>query len=203
MAKVKVNTDKALRKLKELPRRIILANVAAQARKSILREIKEGRSPVSGKPRRFQKYSDSYKAAIKGDLMIRRTQGGGYIVTTTEREKKFKDLSKAFGGDTKLANRVFKDRKAFIKRNNPEVTAKKVSPVNLTLSGKMLRSFFTITKQSATVITVGFRSKIAAYHDQGQGSLPQRKLLPTRDGERFNRSILNDIQEAVLKALKK
>lgn len=62
---------------------------------------------------------------------------------------------------------------------------KKVKPVNLKLSGKMLKSLK--VKNIRKGISVYFSSKIAKYHN-GQGRV-NRYMIPTESGQEFRRDI--------------
>ena len=80
---------------------------------------------------------------------------------------------------------------------------KRARPVNLKLSGQMLSTFF--VKVTRRGIDVGFKDKLADIHNrQGAGkSKVIRRMLPTRSGEVFNRSISDSIRKALEKALKR
>ena len=65
--------------------------------------------------------------------------------------------------------------------------SKKVSPVNMYLSGDMLGSLR--FKKVAGKLYVEFGDKKAAYHQYGQGNMPKRKLLPTGLFDKFNKRI--------------
>jgi hypothetical protein len=110
--------------------------------------ISKGISPVEGEGR-FEKYSESYRTAIKrGDFIN-----------------------------------------------------KKVSPVNMYLTGDMMGSLQ--FKKSAGKLYVEFGDKKAAYHQFGKGNLPKRKLLPTGLFDRFNKRITDLLVRALKQALKK
>lgn len=133
-------------KLDERKFKLIRAQLVAELKRElpdliIERSIKLGISPVKGK-RKFQKYSDSYKNAI--------------------RKRKFK---------------------------------RKISPVNLFVTGKMLNSFRVIGTRLG--VRMRFGDKKAGYHQTGNSKLPRRPLLPTRRGEQFSRIIVNNIREII------
>lgn len=77
---------------------------------------------------------------------------------------------------------------------------KKRAPVNLTLSGDMLKSIFVDIKQFG--FDIGFKSFLADIHNkQGAGrSKILRRMLPTNRGEEFNKSIQVDVQKFLDKA---
>lgn len=77
---------------------------------------------------------------------------------------------------------------------------KKPSPVNLELTGELLDSVFTQVKNNK--VTIGFKDKKFEYHNEGKGNLPVRRILPTKGGEEFNRSITLRIRELVLEKVK-
>lgn len=77
---------------------------------------------------------------------------------------------------------------------NGRYPGKKKRPVNLYLTGEMIRSFF--VKPSGKGFKIGFRDKKAYYHNEtGPGGKREylRRLLPTIPGENFTKSIIRDI----------
>lgn len=76
---------------------------------------------------------------------------------------------------------------------------KKRSPVNLTQSGDMLDSL----KFQKSDGILKFTSKLAKYHNDGEGNLPERRLLPNRDGERFNPRVRKVLRDSLSAAVKK
>lgn len=77
----------------------------------------------------------------------------------------------------------------------------KVSPVTLKKTGKMLDSMRFIIKRGSTYLE--FQDEKAPYHQKGNKKLPQRKLLPTKRGEKFSPRILRKIVQALKKATRK
>lgn len=73
---------------------------------------------------------------------------------------------------------------------------KSIRPVNLKLSGKMLKSLFVKIRSNAArlVYTIGFNSEIAEYHNDGTNKMPARRLLPTKKGETLAKPILTIIR---------
>jgi len=134
----------------------------------IKKNISKGLSPVKGKGR-FQKYSDSYKETIKGNVSFRKIKG-------------------------KVVPLPFPDASVF--------GLKKLTPVNLKLSGQMLSTFFTkVIKDS---LLIGFRDPLSEIHDQkGAGaSQVKRRMLPTEPGEEFKPSISRWIRNQLEKAVR-
>ena len=88
-------------------------------------------------------------------------------------------------------------RKAIRKGRYPN---KRVAPVNLKLTGKLLRSFF-VTPLGTNRVRIGFDNFLADIHNrQGAGkSKTVRRMLPTEVGETFS----NTIFESVLNRLNK
>lgn len=88
-----------------------------------------------------------------------------------------------------------------IDRNKGDFVGKKKSPVNLYLSGDMMASM-KVTKDDKKVV-VEFGSEVASYHnEQGAGRKKViRRLLPTGDGETFNREIMKRIRDALKQAV--
>jgi hypothetical protein len=111
--------------------------------------IRKGISPVDGEGR-FQRYSDTYRAAIRK----------GYLGTN-----------------------------------------KRPSPVSMFLSGEMLGSLKLIEKGKRLFLQFG--DKKAAWHQNGEGKLPKRKLLPSKRGETFNKRIVQIIIKALKQAVRK
>ena len=72
--------------------------------------------------------------------------------------------------------------------------SKRQRPVNLTLSGKMLRSF--ISRMTKTGFSVYFTSELAKYHNvEGAGrSKVIRRILPTGN-EKFKRAIMSNLEK--------
>ncbi len=81
--------------------------------------------------------------------------------------------------------------------------SKRKSPVNMTLSGDMLNSFF--VKDTNKGVQLGFDNSLAEIHNsKGAGkSKVIRRLLPTNKGERFKRTIRSDIREVLQSIIKK
>jgi len=77
---------------------------------------------------------------------------------------------------------------------------KRTVPVNLKLSGKLHRSIK--IKYSNGVLTFRFDSKIAEYHQNGGGKLPQRKILPEKN-EEFTNKVQNVIDLSIRTLVKK
>jgi|GEM_PF-3705359 hypothetical protein len=79
-------------------------------------------------------------------------------------------------------------------------------PVDLLKSGKMLESI-RVKQNKIGQLLIEFLDKKAPYHNYGQGRVPERKMLPSKKGERFNvklTKVINSILRlAVKKAVKK
>lgn len=76
---------------------------------------------------------------------------------------------------------------------------KRQSPVNMNLSGDMLDS---LTFNTSTGM-LGFSDKKAKWHNEGEGKLPVRRLLPNNPGERFNRRAEQRIRQGLSDAVRK
>ena len=72
---------------------------------------------------------------------------------------------------------------------------KRRSPVNLKVTGELLKSIF--WKQSRKGIRVGFDNPLADIHNRLGASKKKviRRMLPTNKGETFSKSILNDLRK--------
>lgn len=164
MSEVKVDFSQAFSQIDKFAQ-FGVKQAAIELEKQVIREISEGRSPVKRAGGRFKKYSDSYKQQIKGEVTFRKINGR--IVPI--RPKKGSRLDNEI---TKLKNG-------------------KVSPVNLKLSGDLLRSVFS-TPITRNKIRFGFDNFLADIHNrQGAGkSKVVRRMLPTKPGETFTDNIL-------------
>lgn len=77
---------------------------------------------------------------------------------------------------------------------------KKLRPVNLHVSGKMLES--QQVKRDGGRINVTYLSKFAAIHNEGGSKLPRRAMLPNNPGEKFSRTITKYLLEEAKKAIR-
>ena len=136
--------------------------------------ILSGQSPVSGFGR-YQKYSKSY---------IEYIEGKAYYFTNK------------YGRVVRIANKPFKG-KGSVKRNksiqnlSKPFANKNRSPVNLYATGDMMDSLRIKKDSTNKVILLGFTDKKAKYHDKLGASKKKviRRLLPTRQGEKFKSNI--------------
>lgn len=80
---------------------------------------------------------------------------------------------------------------------------KRVSPVNMKLSGKMLRSLS--VRPSGKSVLIKIVNKLADIHNRlGAGKIKEvRRLLPTRKGEQFNSNITDELLTAARKLARK
>jgi len=89
-----------------------------------------------------------------------------------------------------------------------EFQDKKVRPVNLFLSGKMLRSLeFKATYGSLLVgIWDSEMVELASYHQDGTDKMPARRFVPTTSGEALtvtiDRALINKLKDIITKAIK-
>lgn len=83
-----------------------------------------------------------------------------------------------------------------IKKNRYKEFNKKLRPVNLTLSGKMMKSLY--VKKTEEGFIIGFRDELAFIHTVlGAGKVKAiRKLLP-QEGEYFSRTITSFLTKVV------
>lgn len=86
-----------------------------------------------------------------------------------------------------------------IRNNRYRSFGKRLRPINLTLSGKMLRSLK--VRPTSKGITLFFSDKKADYHNKGMGNLPRRALMPFKN-EKLSRVILSKIEKDVAKVVK-
>lgn len=82
-----------------------------------------------------------------------------------------------------------------------EKLGKKVRPVNLTLSGRMMRTLY--YKVKGSILEISFTSPIAAYHTIfGAGKRRViRSLLPAFTGERLSRTVFDKFDRRIKKDL--
>jgi len=123
--------------------------VVNEIRKSILRGV----TPVKGvTPRRFEKYSDSYKDAIESGQVVGKSR---------------------------------------------------VRPVNLKVTGKLLRDLK--SKRKGTKIIVFFDNVLADIHNRlGAGKAKTiRRILPTKEGEELSTNIMKNLRRILVKTVRK
>lgn len=87
-----------------------------------------------------------------------------------------------------------------IKKGRFSKQSKRRSPVNLRLSGKLLLSI--VSSISNKKLRISFTDDKAVFHQEGQGNLPVRKLLPG-PGEKFSKTIQLMMREFVSKRAKR
>lgn len=143
----------------------------------ILDLISKGISPVAGVAGRFQKYSASYINQIKG----KKQKTGTYTPIS---------FKQSFGGVGVVGGK--KKRKSAVVQS-AKFQGKKVSPVNLKVTGDMHRSLSYNPNNGILLAD----SELWVFHNEGMGNLPVRRLLPNKSGERFNRRIEQKITEAL------
>ena len=144
----------------------------------IINKIKEvifsGQSPVSGFGR-YQKYSKSYIDYLEGKARFFTLKNGKVVRISNDKYK---------GKNSKKWNKIHHNiSKPFPNKNK--------SPVNLNATGEMMGSMYTKKDKSNLAIWVGFKDKKAKYHDILGASKKKviRRLLPTRQGEKFKPNI--------------
>jgi histone H3/H4 len=145
--------------------------------------ILKGISPVAGAIGRFQKYSESYIEQITGKAAFFKKNGKLIVVKSNDpaASKAQNKSNKSFV--SKVTKSKFKDKRR--------------SPVNLKLSGEMLDSL-TFNPNSGILKADDFKWDL---HNNGEGNLPERRLLPDRENESFNRRVQQKITEALIKAI--
>jgi hypothetical protein len=160
----------------------------------ILDLINKGISPVFGAAARFKSYSVNYVKQIKGQIAFW-TRPNGTVAALEP--LKLKDLKAYRASDE--AKKENKANEKWVKdRSAKQFKGKKVSPVNLKVSGEMQK---TLSYDEKTGILTANHERWS-YHNDGTDKIPERRLLPNRNGERFNRRIDQKITEALLIALK-
>jgi hypothetical protein len=160
--------------------------------KLILDLISKGISPVAGAVGRFQQYSKSYIDQITGKAAFFR-KGGSLRVVEAISTKELKSLRAS-----KDAKKQNKKNQEFIKKVTKErFDGKLRSPVNLKVTGDMHNSL-KFNANNGILSATDFKWQL---HNDGEGNLPERRLLPDRDGEVFNRRVQNKITESLIKAI--
>ena len=158
-----------------------------KVKQAIVQDMIKGVSPVKGEGK-WKRYSKSYKQQIKGKVRFF-TKGGKVIAIKAARGKR-------------ISNSVTENA-------NP---TKQISPVNLKLSGdlhKSLKSFIAGLALKSFTLVISFDHFLADIHNRrGAGKIKQvRRMLPTKNGEEFNRRIslviLNQLKNAVGKVAKR
>lgn len=93
------------------------------------------------------------------------------------------------------------DDKRFQKYSNSYSKTKgRKAPVDMLQEGTMLNSI-TVKLKGAKSAVIGFSDEKSEWHDKGLGSNPQRKLLPSRRGEKFSERIMKKIVRLLKKAV--
>jgi hypothetical protein len=168
----------------------------SRIKRTILQDMIKGVSPVQGQGK-WSKYSKSYKEVIRNKAAYRRLKNGRVIrISSDSVERRFKK------GKQNLVNDLNED---FRRTMRP---TKRISPVNLRLSGGLHKSMFVKTVGGflrTFRLRIGFKNKLADIHNrQGAGkSKVTRRLLPTKFGERFNRRITSFIFDSLKNATEK
>ena len=175
--KIKINT----RSLNKRVQKATLAALAAAKKvydKEINRSILRGVSPVDNFGR-FPKYSTVYKMQIRGEAFLD-PETGEYIIFRTNQQGKRYPVQ--------------------VPRKNygalPQFKGKKISPVNLRVTGDLLNSYFSRIRNGK--LEIGYDNFLADIHNrQGAGkSKVVRRMLPTNPGEGFNRLITRRVRDA-------
>lgn len=178
--KVKVNTKGAFKKLGTIATKFVLDDIGETLEKEIIESIERGVSPVKGEGR-YKKYSQSYRDALQNKSTF------------------WKDDQ----GRTRAVSKGDKNTNRFIKNRNDKLyEGKRVRPVNLTVTGKLLESFKVKISKGLRVITLVFEDEKAEYHNDGTNTIPKRRMLPTGNNEQFSLRIQNQLFKAVNRALR-
>jgi len=205
MAKVsiKVDTKKLQKKLGDA-NKIVSREIVKFLPRAIFSSISKGKSPVKGVGR-FVKYSDSYRSQIKNNLTFYTKNGRAIPVSKGNFDYEY-SFDEQYNRKKKKArsqsNRDEASKRKFIKENNAHLKGKKVSPVNLKVSGELIKSLSAKVSPSGNV-KIEFTDEKAKYHNEGTDKIPRRAMLPTESGEKFARSITLRLQEIIRRAILK
>ena len=169
-------------------------NVNATVAPEILKTIEGGNNPV--KAGKQTKYSQSYIDQIEGKVKFFTFGGKVVPVYPDYVESSTISISKKTG---KVKKTGMKQTLGFSKGLG---YGKLKSPVNLTLTGKLLASFKSVFTDKGVRLT--FTDEKADYHNEGVPSknIPPRRLLPNKEGEAFNFNISRRILTALKNALR-
>ena len=169
-------------------------NVNQTVAPEVLKTIEGGNNPV--KAGKQTKYSQSYIDQIEGKVMFFTFKNKVVPVYPDYVESSTISINKKSG---KVKKTGMKQTLGFSKGLG---YGKLKSPVNLTLTGKLLNSFKTVFTEKGVRLT--FTDPKADWHNEGVPSknIPPRRLLPNHDGESFNFNISRRILDALKRALK-
>jgi hypothetical protein len=164
--------------------------------KIITSTIEKGISAVEGAAPRFAKYSQSYIDAITGKTFFFKKGGKTMAISALDNDT-LRGLDAPKGYRKSNAK-----TKAWVKQASAKKFGnKKRSPVSMKLTGKMLNSLNWASK----VGTLQANDEKWDYHNAPDGerapNMPERRLLPDRKGEQFNRRIQQKITEALADAI--
>lgn len=171
----------------------------------IVELIQKGISPVFGAIGRFKEYSSSYVDQILGKVKFFRNKKTGKLFKVEpkmlEGEKtNFKIVRKGPDKGKVIAGKTSKAK--FEKFEKGLGVGKKRSPVNLTVSGEMLKTLkYNENTGEVTASHMVGEYNLWSIHNDGTDKIPERRLLPNRKGERFNRRIEQKITEALIEAI--
>lgn len=184
---------------KDIARQFERQKSPVKIKRTIVQDMIRGISPVKGGGK-WKKYSESYKDQIRGKAAFRTINGKVVPFSTKGTRGRGRNKIKDF------INALNKD---FIRSQSP---TKRISPVNLRLSGGLHRSLRVFVKGGLVTsrrLIVEFKSFLADIHNRlgaGKKAKVIRRLLPTKSGERFNRrieqAIIFELNKAVNKIVK-
>ena len=165
-----------------------------KVKQAIVQDMIKGISPVKGKGK-WKKYSEGYKLQIKNEAYLDPVSGEFGIFRKIGGKIRF----------IQVENKRLSGRSEVQKQASP---TKKISPVNLRLSGGLHKSLKVNTKGgflSNFRLIVLFKNKLADIHNRlGAGkSKVIRRLLPTKKGESFNRTITAVLFSEVKKSIER
>ena len=189
---------------KEFKKGIYTRNI----KRVIIQDIIKGVSPVKGGGK-FTRYSNSYKEQIRGKAAYRVINGkvvrfgkdaaNDALGISTKQFRSLRPDSAArktrASAQKKIKKLVDDLNRDFKAMQSP---TKKVSPVNLRLSGALHKSLRVFSKGNifrSFRLVVQFKNRLADIHNRlGAGkSKVIRRLLPTNPNERFNRKIEGEV----------
>lgn len=186
-----------------------------KVKQAIIQDMIKGISPVQGGGK-WKKYSDSYKAVIKNTAAFRYINGkirawsvdDGVLSSSELTSFRASRQARRDNAANKRANKEL-IKKLNEKYHDDASPTKSISPVNLRHTGGLHKSLVVRpSKLGGKALIIQFKSKLADIHNRlGAGkSKVIRRLLPTKNGETFNRKIntvlFNELKKAVDKVAK-
>lgn len=149
---------------------------------------------------------ESLEKLIEATKSVRNLEELGRVAVKEMRVSMERGIS-PIQGARRFANYSASYTKA-IQKGWLEQKDKKVRPVNLILSGRMLRALE--YKADRGKLEVGIwdqeMAELAGYHQDGTDKMPARRFIPTENAEKLNvtidRALLNKLRELIKRSIR-